>query len=143
MNSVKCPECEAAFSASASYCRECGSSLPEAPAAPRTKWNQQTVDSGRMMAMVTHLLALVTWLIGPLVVLFVSDNDFVVQNAKNAVMWQLMLVIYSILAGILVFIGIGILLLMALWLLNLVFIVIATVKANDGVAWQYPLTPAV
>lgn len=96
-----------------------------------------------MMAMVTHLLALVTWLIGPLVVLFVSDNDFVVQNAKNAVMWQLMLVIYSILAGILVFIGIGILLLMALWLLNLVFIVIATVKANDGVAWQYPLTPAV
>ncbi|MFW5917435.1 MAG: DUF4870 domain-containing protein [Halorubrum sp.] len=92
------------------------------------------------MAAITHVLALFTWLIGPLVVLLVTDDEFVKENARNAINWQIWITVYSIIAGILILVGIGILLLPILGLLDLVFIVIAAVKAADGEAWSYPLT---
>ncbi|GAB7008916.1 hypothetical protein JCM31271_08590 [Halorubrum trueperi] len=92
------------------------------------------------MAAITHILALFTWLIGPLVVLLVTDDEFVKENARNAINWQIWLTIYSIVAGILILVGIGILLLPILGLIDLVFIVIAAVKAADGETWSYPLT---
>jgi hypothetical protein len=92
------------------------------------------------MAAITHILALFTWLIGPLVVLLVTDDEFVKANARAAINWQIWLTIYSIIAGILILVGIGILLLPLLGLLDLVFIVIAAVKAADGEVWSYPLT---
>jgi len=99
-----------------------------------------TTDGNTSMAAITHILALFTWLIGPLVVLLVTDDEFVKANARAAINWQIWLTIYSIIAGILILVGIGILLLPLLGLLDLVFIVIAAVKAADGEVWSYPLT---
>lgn len=92
------------------------------------------------MAAITHLLALFTWLIGPLVVLFVTDDEFVKENARNAINWQISLTIYSIVSSLLILLGIGLLLIAVLGLLDLIFIVVATVKASDGEAWSYPIT---
>jgi hypothetical protein len=92
------------------------------------------------MAAITHILALFTWLIGPLVVLLVSDDEFVKANARAAINWQIWLTIYSVIAGVLILVGIGLLLLPLLGLLDLVFVVIAAVKASNGEVWSYPLT---
>lgn len=92
------------------------------------------------MAAITHLLALFTWLIGPLVVLLVSDDEFVKANARTAINWQIWLTIYSVIAGVLILVGIGLLLLPLLGLIDLVFVVIAAVKASNGDVWSYPLT---
>ncbi|EMA57278.1 DUF4870 domain-containing protein [Halorubrum lipolyticum] len=97
-------------------------------------------DGNTSMAAITHILALFTWLIGPLVVLLVTDDEFVKSNARKAINWQIWLTIYSIIAGILILVGIGILLLPLLGLIDLVFVVIAAVKAADGEVWSYPLT---
>jgi len=51
-----------------------------------------------------------------------------------------MVVIYGIVAGILVFVGIGFLLVPLILLLNLVFCVLAAVKASNGETWSYPIT---
>lgn len=100
------------------------------------------------MAAITHILALFTWVIGPLVVLLVTDDEFVKANARKAINWQIWLTIYSIVGGLFVLvtavIGIGLLiapiLFSVLGLIDLVFIVIAAVKAADGEVWSYPLT---
>ncbi|CDK38683.1 DUF4870 domain-containing protein [Halorubrum sp. AJ67] len=92
------------------------------------------------LAAITHLLALFTWVVGPLVVYVVSDDAFVKENARNAINWQIWLTVYSLLALALVFLFIGFLILPVLSLLDTVFVVIAAVKASEGEAWSYPLT---
>ena len=96
------------------------------------------------LAAITHILALFTWVIGPLVVLLVTDDEFVKANARTAINWQIWLTIYSIVTGLLILVGIGILIAPVLFpvlgLIDLVFIVIAAVKAANGEVWSYPLT---
>lgn len=166
MSSASCPSCDAPILAGANYCRVCGTpvdaptvdavqptrdedALDEAGSAsppgretvPGRPWTATDAEEGAVLAAIAHLLALVTWLFGPLIIMLVAENPFVVRNAKNAVMWQVMLAIYSLLAGLLVIVLIGIPILLALWFLNLAFVIIATVKASEGEAWVYPLTP--
>ncbi|WP_418282076.1 DUF4870 domain-containing protein [Halorubrum sp. DTA98] len=99
-----------------------------------------TAPGNTTMAALTHVLALFTWVLGPLVVLLVTEDEFVKENARNALNWQISLTIYTIVSLILVFLVVGIVGLLVLGLLDLVFIVIATVKAADGEAWSYPIT---
>jgi len=94
-------------------------------------------DDNTTLAAITHILALFTWLIGPLVVFLVTDDEFVKANARAAINWQIWFTIYSIVAGVLIIVGIGILLPPLLGLLNMVFIVIAAVKAAEGEVWSY------
>ena len=92
------------------------------------------------LAAITHVLALFTWVLGPLVVLFVSEDEFVTENARNALNWQLSLTLYSLVSLVLVFLLVGIPVLLVLGVLDTVFIVVAAVKAAEGEAWSYPIT---
>jgi len=64
-------------------------------------------DDNTTLAAITHILALFTWLIGPLVVFLVTDDEFVKANARAAINWQIWFTIYSIVAGVLIIVGIG------------------------------------
>lgn len=128
-----CPACEAMHPADARYCPECGATL-----APETG-----EDAGRSIAAITHVLGLLTWIVGPLVVLIVTNNAFVRENAKNALMWQLMLTIYGIISAILILVLVGIFLVFVLLFLDLIFCIIAAIKASEGETWTYPLTPTI
>jgi uncharacterized Tic20 family protein len=48
--------------------------------------------------------------------------------------------IYAAVAGVLCFILIGIPILLILGALQIAFIIIATIKANNGEVWDYPFT---
>jgi len=50
------------------------------------------------------------------------------------------MLIYDIIAFILCFVLIGIPILIALWILNTVFVIIASVKTSQGEFYRYPLT---
>lgn len=100
-------------------------------------------ESDTTLAAITHVLALFTWLIGPLIVYLVTDDPFVKENAANATNWQIMFSIYLIVSFVLVFVLVGILFLIILPLLDLAFIIIAAIKAGEGEAWTYPLTPSI
>jgi uncharacterized Tic20 family protein len=63
------------------------------------------------------------------------------QNAANATNWQIMVIVYATISGFLVLVLVGILLLLILAIANVAFIVLAAIKASDGEAWEYPLTP--
>ncbi|WP_153912908.1 DUF4870 domain-containing protein [Shewanella sp. TC10] len=81
-------------------------------------------------------------IIGPLIVWLMKRDEFEFVNecGKNCINFKLSLLIYVIISSILIFVGIGVLLLMVLALADIIFTIIAIIKAGEGVAYRYPLT---
>jgi len=67
-------------------------------------------------------------------------GPFVRAHTATALNFQLTLLIAYVVGGILSVVGIGLLILLAAWVLNIVFSIIAAVKANRGEWYKYPLT---
>ncbi|HET8561808.1 MAG TPA: DUF4870 domain-containing protein [Marmoricola sp.] len=80
--------------------------------------------------------------IGPLVVLLVKGNEsvWIRRQAVESLNFQLSLLIYAIISGILVLVLIGIVLLIAVFLAWLVLTIMASVKTANGEDFRYPLT---
>lgn len=97
------------------------------------------------MAALAHLSALVASFIGPLVILLLADDDdeLVRENAKNSLNFQIMIFIAVLISGALTIVLIGLLLLPIIAIVDLVLVIIATVKANDGQVYSYPYTPSI
>lgn len=102
----------------------------------------------RTWAMLCHLSALVGFIfpfgniIGPLVVWLIKkdESEFVDDQGKESLNFQISFTIYCIIAAFLILFIIGIFLLVALGVLFLVLVIIATVKANSGEKFRYPLS---
>ena len=95
------------------------------------------------LAALAHASALVAAFFGPLLFLLLADKDdeLVQENAKNALNFQIVLFIATVIAVLLVFAFVGILLLPLLGVIDVIFVVIGTVKASNGEIYAYPLTP--
>src|ERR1700730_8002737 len=81
-------------------------------------------------------------LLGPLVVWLIKRDASpeIDANGKESLNFQLSMLIYDIVAGILCLVLIGIPILIALWILNTVLVIIASVKTGEGKFFRYPLT---
>lgn len=81
-------------------------------------------------------------LLGPLIVWLIKRGDSPEIDAagKESLNFQLSMLIYDIIAGILCIVLIGIPILIALWVLNTVFVVIASIKTSEGQVYRYPFT---
>ncbi len=103
----------------------------------------------RTWGMLSHLLALSGYIgvpfgniLAPLIIWLVKkdQSQFVADQAKESLNFQISLTIYAIISGILIFVLIGFVLLGVLWIAGIVFVIIGTVKANNGEFYRYPLT---
>jgi uncharacterized Tic20 family protein len=103
----------------------------------------------RTWGMFAHLSSLLGWigipfgnLIAPFIIWQIKkeDMDFAANQAKECLNFQISMVIYIFIAGILCFFLIGFVLLPILIILDIVFTIIAAVKVNDGHPYRYPLT---
>ena len=97
-------------------------------------------DDSRTLSILTHILGWLTGFLGPLVILLVSKDNYVKKHTKNALNWQISYAIYMIASLLLMIILIGFLTFFALILLNIIFSIIAAVKASQDKLWKYPLT---
>ena len=61
-------------------------------------------------------------------------------HGKESVNFQLTMLIYSVISGILCLVLIGFVLLAILHVLNVVFVIIASIRASEGKFYRYPLT---
>jgi uncharacterized Tic20 family protein len=61
------------------------------------------------------------------------------EHGKNAVNWVLSFLLYAALSAVLCFAFIGFVLLPIVLAMNVVFPIVAAVRANEGRAWRYPL----
>lgn len=113
----------------------------------------ETNRDARMWAMICHLAGfafllpaapLIGGLIGPLVVWLIKKDQypFVDEQGKEAVNFQITMLIYAAVAGALVALVVtacvGIPLLFAVGISDVVLIIVAAIKANDGCHYRYP-----
>lgn len=99
--------------------------------------------SDRLLSILSHLSTLLgAAIIVPLIVYLVmrKESDYVACNAREALNFHLSLLIYGLCCVPLVFLLIGIPLLIFLAVGSLILGIIASVKANDGECYRYPLT---
>jgi len=106
----------------------------------------------RMWAMFCHLagLAWLIWwivpliggVIGTLIVWQVKKDvhSFIDEHGKEACNFQISMLIYALVAGLLCFACIGSVLLPAVMIMDVVFVIVAAIKANNGEHYRYPLT---
>ena len=98
----------------------------------------------RVLAMLSHLLAIIggLGLFAPLIIWLIKKDDpqasFVTENAKESLNFQITVIILGIICIILMIVFIGILLIWALAIANLVLVIVATVRANEGKIYRYP-----
>jgi len=90
--------------------------------------------------MISHLSGLVGF-IGPLIVWLIKKDEspFIDDQGKESLNFQISIFIYSMAAFILMFIVIGFILLPAVLVFDIVMIIIAAMKANEGEKYRYPL----
>jgi uncharacterized Tic20 family protein len=100
----------------------------------------ETSQDARNMAMLCHILGVVGFL-GPLVIWLIERDKhrFVDEHGRGAMNYQISLLIYSAVSGLLCVIGIGFALLWLLSIVHLILIVIGAVKASWGQPWRYPI----
>ena len=102
----------------------------------------------RMWGMLCHLSTFAGYLVpfgnilGPLVIWLIKKDQyaFVDDQGKEALNFQISITIWTIVSGILCFVIIGIPLLLAVLLFDVVMTVVAAIKANGGEYYRYPLT---
>jgi uncharacterized protein len=81
-------------------------------------------------------------LLGPLIVWLIKRDlsPEIDANGKESLNFQISMLIYDVIAGILCLVLIGIPILIALWIMNTVLVIVASVKTSNGEFYRYPLT---
>ncbi len=124
----------------------------ESNAAPVEGQDEGIGKDARRWAMFCHLAGLawmVAWLlpfiggvVGTLIVWQVKKDDdpFIDENGKRAFNFQLSMLIYFAGSVVLCLLLIGFLLVPTVIVLNIVFTIIAALRAGDGKDYRYPLS---
>jgi uncharacterized Tic20 family protein len=115
--------------------------------------SKETNKDARMWGMICHLAALagivvpvIGCIIGPLIIWQIKKEEFpfVGKQGKEAVNFQISMTLYLLISAILwiplSFFCIGLFIPLAISIVDLIFLLIAAVKANDGEHYRYPLT---
>jgi uncharacterized Tic20 family protein len=126
-----------------------GASSPtKHPPAQQEALQSEDKDS-RMWSMFCHLTALSAFIgvpfgniIGPLIIWLIKKDDFhkVDDQGRESLNFQISMTIYTIVSFFLCFVIIGFLLLPIVLLVDLILVIIASVKANKGDMYRYPFT---
>src|SRR3954449_6619751 len=81
-------------------------------------------------------------LIPPLIVWLLKRDESpeIDAHGKEAVNFQISMLIYNVVAGVFCIVLIGFAFLAVLWVLNAIFVIIAAIQASDGKLYRYPMT---
>jgi uncharacterized protein len=81
-------------------------------------------------------------ILGPLIVWLAKRNDSpeIDENGKESLNFQISMLIYNVIAGVLCLVLIGFVILVILHFLNLVLVIVASVQASEGKFYRYPMT---
>jgi uncharacterized Tic20 family protein len=108
-----------------------------------------TTSDVRTWCVLCHASALlgffIPWafhILGPLIVWLAKrgDSPEIDAHGKESLNFQISMLIYNLVAGVLCLLLIGFALLFILHILNLVFVIVASIKASEGKLYRYPLT---
>lgn len=94
----------------------------------------------KILAILAHILTIVSTFIAPLIIYLIKkDNSpYVAEHAKESLNFQITMFILYLLSFLLIIVLVGILLLWVLSIVNLVLVIIATIKASENKMYRYP-----
>jgi len=94
----------------------------------------------KTMAMLCHLLGIVTWFLGALIVWLIKKDQskFVDDQGKEALNFQLTMLIAYLIAAATCFVGIGFFLAPIVGIVDVIFCIIGAIAANRGEYYRYP-----
>jgi len=97
-------------------------------------------NDDKNIATVTHLGGTVFSFIPGLLVwaLKKDDSAYIADQAKEALNFQITVLIAQFIAGILAMILIGFIFIGIIWLLNIVFCILAAISTSKGETYRYP-----
>ncbi len=96
-------------------------------------------SNDRVAAMLTHIGGIFATFVPALIVYLVADDPWLKENARNALNFQLSMLIALVVSIILIIALVGILFVWAIGVVLLVLPIVAAVKANQGQTYRYPL----
>ena len=116
-------------------------STPQPPV-PATPQQPLSDADARLWAMLGQLSGIILGFVGSLIIMLVFGprSAFVKKESTEALNFQITVTIAYVVSFILTFIIIGFVLFLAVWILNIVFCIIAGMKNNQGLEYRYPLT---
>jgi len=81
-------------------------------------------------------------ILGPLIVWLAKRGDSaeIDEHGKESLNFQISMLIYNLIAGILCLVLIGFVILGILHILNLVLVIVASIQASEGKLYRYPIT---
>lgn len=161
----QCPNCGwVPDSPDTDYCASCGEAMPPSPAGPDTTSDRPThaeprpqpgpATAGsappttvRNWAMATHLAAFAVFVVpvpvvGPLVVWLLKreEHPYIDEQGKEAVNFNISVLIYTIVSALLMLIAVGVVLLAVVGIAWFVLTIIAAVRTANGEEYRYPAT---
>lgn len=97
-------------------------------------------NDDKNIATITHLggtvfsffPALIVWLLKK------NDSEYIADQAREALNFQITMVLAYMVTGVLMWVLIGFILFPIIWLLNIVLCVIAAISTSKGESYRYP-----
>lgn len=131
-----CSACGTTMPEDTAFCSKCGTRAGATPAPA----GASSSDNDKLFAIAAHLGGIFFGFIPSLVVFLIRRDSpgWVLDNAREALNWQITMIITGVVCFILSFVLIGIFLFWIALLVNLVLCIIATVKASGREAYRYP-----
>ena len=98
-------------------------------------------NDDKNIATVTHLGGTVFSFVPALIVWILKKEDsaYIADQAKEALNFQITVLIAQFIAAILAWVLIGFILIPIIWILNVVFCIIAAIASSKGNTYRYPL----
>jgi len=99
-------------------------------------------NDDKNIATITHLGGILFSFIPSLIVWLLKkdDSEYIAAQAKEALNFQISVLFAQFVAGVLIFILVGFLLLAIIWVINVVLCIIAAISTSKGESYRYPFT---
>ena len=113
----------------------------EVSTSPNTTPSTEPSSDDKNIATITHLGGTVFSFVPGLLVWILKKDDsaYLADQAKEALNFQISVLIGYLIAGVLAWVLIGFILMPLIWLLNVVFCIIAAISSSKGETYRYPL----
>jgi len=104
--------------------------------------NDNVNANDKNISALTHLGGIFFSFVPALIVWFLKKDDsvFIGEQSREALNFQITIVIAYMLAGVLAWILVGFLFFPIIWLANLLFSLVAAIKVSKGEHYQYPFS---
>jgi len=114
---------------------------PPPPSTPATPAAPLSDSDARLYATLAHAGIIIIGFVAPLIIWLIGKerSRFVDEEAKEALNFSILIAIAYVVGWITSFLFIGFFILLAAWILTLVFCIQAAIKANKGESYRYPL----